>query len=130
MMEKKDILIIHGTDYKNMTIRILKRAGLAELIGDRNKRIGLKPNLVVARDPSEGATTHAEILEGVVAYLQECGFNNLTIMEGSWVGDNTRDAFRAAGYERISRQYGVPFKDMQADTWISGSAIPRHRWIS
>lgn len=64
MMEKKDILIIHGTDYKNMTIRILKRAGLAELIGDRNKRIGLKPNLVVARDPSEGATTHAEILEG------------------------------------------------------------------
>ena len=35
MMEKKDILIIHGTDYKNMTIRILKRAGLAELIGDR-----------------------------------------------------------------------------------------------
>ena len=80
MMEKKDILIIHGTDYKNMTIRILKRAGLAELIGDRNKRIGLKPNLVVARDPSEGATTHSEILEGVVAYLQECGFNNLIIM--------------------------------------------------
>ncbi len=122
MMEKKDILIIHGTDYKNMTIRILKRAGLAELIGDRNKRIGLKPNLVVARDPSEGATTHAEILEGVVVYLQECGFNNLTIMEGSWVGDNTRDAFRAAGYERISRQYGVPFKDMQADTWKSCDA--------
>ena len=59
MMEKKDILIIHGTDYKNMTIRILKRAGLAELIGDRNKRIGLKPNLVVARDPSEGATTQS-----------------------------------------------------------------------
>lgn len=122
MMEKKDILIIHGTDYKNMTIRILKRAGLAELIGDRNKRIGLKPNLVVARDPSEGATTHSEILEGVVAYLQECGFNNLIIMEGSWVGDNTRDAFRAAGYERISRQYGVPFKDMQADTWKSCDA--------
>lgn len=37
-MEKKDILIIHGTDYKNMTIRILKRAGLAEQIGDRNKK--------------------------------------------------------------------------------------------
>lgn len=32
-------------------------------MGDRNKRIGLKPNLVAARDPSEGATTHAEILE-------------------------------------------------------------------
>ena len=41
-----------------------KRQGLAELIGDRNKRIGLKSNLVVARDPSEGATTHSEILEG------------------------------------------------------------------
>ena len=50
MMEKKDILIIHGTDYKNMTIRILKRAGLAELIGDRNKRIGLARTLQNAED--------------------------------------------------------------------------------
>ena len=38
-------------------------------------------------------------------------------MEGSWVGDSTPQPFRAAGYDRISRQYGVELKDLQADTW-------------
>ena len=52
LMKNNDILIIHGTDYKNMTIRLLEQAGLADLIGDRKKKIGMKPNLVVAKDPS------------------------------------------------------------------------------
>ena len=37
-MKNNDILIIHGTDYKNMTIRLLEQAGLADLIGDRKKK--------------------------------------------------------------------------------------------
>lgn len=117
LMKNNDILIIHGTDYKSMTIRLLEQAGLADLIGDRKKKIGMKPNLVVAKDPSQGATTHGELLEGVICYLQNNGFRNITIMEGSWVGDSTPAAFRAAGYDRISRQYGVELKDLQADTW-------------
>ena len=117
LMKNNDILIIHGTDYKNMTIRLLEQAGLADLIGDRNKKIGMKPNLVVAKDPSQGATTHGELLEGVICYLQNNGFRNITIMESSWVGDSTPAAFRAAGYDRISRQYGVELKDLQADTF-------------
>ena len=42
-MNKNDIFIIHGTDYKDMTIRLLHEAGLAEEIGDREKHIALKP---------------------------------------------------------------------------------------
>ena len=106
-MKRNDILIIHGTDYKNMTIRLLEQAGLAELIGDRNKKIVMKPNLVVSKEPSRGATTHAELLEGVICYLHDNGFRNITIMEGSWVGDSTPAAFRAAGYDRITRKYGA-----------------------
>lgn len=121
-MKRNDILIIHGTDYKNMTIRLLERAGLAELIGDRNKKIGMKPNLVVAKEPSRGATTHAELLEGVICYLHDNGFRNITIMEGSWVGDSTPAAFRAASYDRISQTYGVAFKDLQTDTWKTYNA--------
>lgn len=74
LMKNNDIHIIHGTDYKNMTIRLLEQAGLADLIGDRKKKIGMKPNLVVAKDPSQGATTHGELLEGVICYLQNNGF--------------------------------------------------------
>ena len=91
-MEKNDIIIIHGTDYKNMAKRVLEQAGVAADIGDVNKKIALKPNLVTAKAPSSGATTHSELLAGVIEYLREHGFQNITIMEGSWVGDHTAAA--------------------------------------
>lgn len=50
-MEKNDIIIIHGTDYKNMAKRVLEQAGVAADIGDVNKKIALKPNLVTAKRP-------------------------------------------------------------------------------
>ena len=57
-MERNDIIIIHGTDYKEMAKKVLERADVAGEIGDRRKRVALKPNLVTARDPSAGGTTH------------------------------------------------------------------------
>ena len=77
-MEKNDIFIIHGTDYKNMAKRVLEQAGVAADIGDTNKKVALKPNLVTAKAPSSGATTHGELLAGVIEYLREHGFQNIT----------------------------------------------------
>ena len=51
-MTKQDILIIHGTDYKEMAKQILTRADVAALIGDRDKQVALKPNLASANSPS------------------------------------------------------------------------------
>ncbi len=116
-MDKKDIFLIHGTDYKEMTKRLLKRADLAGDIGDRNKKIGLKPNLCVSASPSNGATTHSELLAGTVEYLKENGFTDITIMEGSWVGDSTASAYRAAGYDKVCAKYNVPFVDLQKDSY-------------
>jgi len=116
-MEKNDIIIIHGRDYKNMAKKVLEQADVAGDIGSRDKKVALKPNLVTAKDPSSGATTHGELLAGVIEYLQEHGFKDITAMEGSWVGDRTGEAFRAAGYDRVCRRYGIPFEDLQKDTW-------------
>ena len=116
-MNKNDIIIIHGTDHKEMAKKVMDRADVASEIGDKNKKIALKPNLVVARESSSGATTHKELLAGVIEYLQEHGFKNITIMEGSWVGDNTQSAFTAAGYRQVSQRYNVPLVDLQRDTY-------------
>lgn len=121
-MNRKDIVIIHGTDYKEMAKMVMDRADVAGDIGDLNKKIALKPNLVVARDPSSGATTHKELLAGAIEYLQEHGFKNITIMEGSWVGDNTQSAFTAAGYRQISTKYNVPLVDLQRDSYTEYEA--------
>ena len=80
-----------------MTRRLLEAVDLAGMIGSRKKRIGIKPNLVSPSPADQGGTTHPEVVEGLIRYLQEHGFHNLAIMEGSWVGDRTEDAFRVCG---------------------------------
>ncbi len=116
-MDKRDIYLIHGTDYKGMTKSLLTAAKLEELIGERSRSVALKPNLAVAEKPEYGATTHAELLAGTIEYLKEHGFSNLSVMEGSWAGARTPDAFRAAGYNEISEAYGVPLIDLQKDSY-------------
>lgn len=116
-MNRNDILLIHGTNYKEMTKHLLEKADLAGLINDSQKRIALKPNLVAPSSPSEGATTHGELIEGTLEYLLEHHFCNITVMEGSWVGAKTSDALRATGYDRILKKYNIPFADLQKDTW-------------
>lgn len=56
-MEKNQIFITCGTEYKEMTKRILEESGLAEQIGNKAFRIGIKPNMVSPSHPSNGATT-------------------------------------------------------------------------
>ena len=100
-----------------MAVKLSEAAGLAGLIGDRKKRIGLKPNLVVSRPAGEGATTHPEIAAGLIAYLKKNGFNSIAILEGSWVGDSTVNAFSACGYRALAKEAGVELIDTQTDRY-------------
>ena len=115
-MEKNEILVCYGDDPQAMAMQIAEAAGLAGLIGDRQKRIGLKPNLVVSRPASGGATTHPEIAAGLIAYLKKNNFNNIVILEGSWVGDSTSRAFRECGYATLCKESGVKLIDTQTDS--------------
>jgi uncharacterized protein (DUF362 family) len=115
-MEKHEILVIYGEDPARMAYQLAEAADLASLIGDKKKRVGLKPNLVVARPAEEGATTHPAIAMGLIEYLKKNGFTNIVILEGSWVGDNTQDAFRVCGYQDLARATGVELIDTQLDT--------------
>lgn len=119
-MNKNEILKAYGTDYKEMTKRLLVRADLNEQIRMKCKdrkdvRIGIKPNLVSPTPASFGATTHPEVVEGVVEYLQENGYTQILIMEGSWVGDKTSQAFEYCGYNDLSKRKNVPLIDSQQD---------------
>lgn len=44
-MNKNDIIIIHGTNYKEMAMQVLEKANVAEDIGDREKSVALKPKI-------------------------------------------------------------------------------------
>ncbi len=114
-MKKNEIYLIHGTDHLEMTKRLLSEAGLSDMIGDRGASVGIKPNLVAASAPSQGATTHGGLVAGAIEYLKEQGFSRITVMEGSWVGADTVQSLRAAGYEKLLKRYQVPFVNLQKD---------------
>ena len=114
-MNPNEIIKRYGSDPMEMTMSLLEYAGLAELIGDADKRIGIKPNLVTPTPASYGATTHPEIVEGLVCFLQEHGFKNIIITEGSWVGDRTAEAYEYCGYRTICEKFDVPFVDTQQE---------------
>ena len=112
------LYIAAGTQPKKMTIDLLERInpfkGKSEDI-----KIGIKPNLVCASPAEEGATTHPEIIEGIIIYLTSKGFNNIKIIEGAWVGDSTKLAYKVCGYEDISKKYGIPLIDLKDDDYAT-----------
>ena len=125
IMQKNQILKIYGTDYFQMTKEILEESGLAEMIEHRKTelgksnqelQIGIKPNLVSPSEASWGGTTHPEVVEGIIVYLQEQEFTRIAMLEGSWVGDKTQESIEVCGYDRLSKKYRVPFWDMQKDS--------------
>ena len=117
-MKKNEIYIKSGTEYKEMTKELLEQCDLAEQIPAKDLQIGIKPNLVSPTEASWGATTHPEIVAGIIEYLQEKGFAKIAILEGSWVGDKTTEAYELCGYRELSEKYQVPFWDMQKDTGV------------
>ena len=116
-MKKNEILVMYGTNPAEMAVKIAEEAGLAELIADRKKRIGLKPNLVVPRPAEEGATTHPDIAAGLIAYLKKNGFDNIVILEGSGVGESASRAFSVCGYSALAKKTGAELVDTQKDSY-------------
>ena len=115
-MLKNELIVVHGSDPAEMTRQALAAAKIETLIAP-GAHVALKPNLVVSKPASSGATTHPEILAAVIDYLRSKGFEHISIMEGSWVGDTTARAFAAAGYKELSERLGVPLIDLQRDSW-------------
>lgn len=130
-MEKNQIVIKSGTCYQEMTREILEYCDLEAHILDKSKelygsesrslRIGVKPNLVAPVTADYGSTTHPEIVAGILEYLKSHGFENLVILEGSWVGDRTEESYEVCGYKDLCETYAVPFLDMQKERGVTVS---------
>lgn len=132
-MEKNEIYILRqaglpeetenpdawNPEIERRTGELLKRAQLSSLIlrkcGSYEAKILLKPNLLGPIPASQGATTHREVVSGLIRYLRDQGFQDLLVAEGSWVGDRTEDALLVTGYSEMLRDLDVPFLDLQRD---------------
>ncbi|MCF8093489.1 MAG: DUF362 domain-containing protein [Desulfotignum sp.] len=108
------LYVIHGNDPQAMTCQLLEYLQPFKHL-PAHAVIGIKPNLVTATPAGHGATTHPQIVEAVVAFLQAGGFSRIKIIESAWVGENTAKAFKVCGYTALSKKYGIPLKDLKQD---------------
>ncbi|MFP4661903.1 MAG: DUF362 domain-containing protein [Halanaerobiales bacterium] len=119
-MENKKIYVIYGDNPREMINELLEGSDIGKDIGkkiDVDGLIGIKPNLVLAKESSSGATSDSGIAAGLIEYLQEKGYRNIVILEGSWIGGDTARAYKKCGYERLSRKYNIPLIDLKKDSY-------------
>lgn len=121
-MNESDIHVIYGSrDIARMAYELMDAMDVAAEL-QKNTRIALKPNFAVSKPADSGATTHPEVAEGILQYLTKHGFCNISIMEGSWAGADTKTSFRVCGYETLAKQYGVPLHDLKKDAFVERQA--------
>jgi uncharacterized protein (DUF362 family) len=113
-MYSNNLLVIYGQKPLQMAYEIMSVANVKSMLS-KDMKIALKPNLVVEKPHTSGATTSPEIVEGIVKYLKDNGFNNISIMESSGVGNSATRAYKVCGYDRISAMYNVPLIDLSND---------------
>jgi len=104
---------------------------LADRIRDvEGKRVLLKPNLLAAREPSMGVTTHPAVVGAVIDYLRKYGAE-------VFVGDSPAGAVR--GVRRVWEKSGmldlceskrVPLVNFEAGGWVTRSVGDRVYQIS
>lgn len=118
-MKRNEIYKTYSKDYEQATYALLQQSNLEQHILEkglgRELRIGIKPNLVSPTPAEYGATTHPEVVRGIISYLQDHAFSNLVMVEGSWIGDKTSESYEYCGYQQISEDYQVPFVDTQKE---------------
>ena len=122
-MKRNEIWRSYGTDFKEMTKRLLLQAGLEELLPEKSARIAIKPNLVTPAPASFGGTTHPEIIAGIIEFLQERNYKEIVVAESSWVGDRTSEAFDYCGYNALAKKYGVRLIDCQKEKGFSADCM-------
>ena len=110
------IFVSYGSDIVRNTFDTLVASDIG-LYLSAGHCVSIKPNLVVPCPARDGATTHPEVVEGIILFLRDFGVKNIKIIESSWVGDSTKRAFEYCGYEELSRKYGVPLIDLKGDSF-------------
>ncbi len=117
-MANNTLLMLEGKDYRDMAVRAMETCDVAGRIPGKESLIGIKPNLLGPIPAQDGATTHPEVVEGIIDYLRSHGFSRIVMLESSWVGDKTSDSLLVTGFDELSRRTGVPFWDLQEDKGI------------
>jgi uncharacterized protein (DUF362 family) len=104
---------------KTMVSNCLQDLGGIEQLVPPGSRILLKPNMVVAKPNSSGATTNPLILDALIEHLMQTSPGEIIIGESSEVGRDTMQAYRVTGVYDVAQKWKVTLLDFKKDHQIS-----------
>ena len=109
------ITIAYGTDIAKITYDALAASDIGSYLKSGLK-VAIKPNLVNDTPASNGATTHPEVVEGIIVFLKEYGLHDIRVIESSGLGKSTKHAYKVCGYADLARKYDIPLIDLKSDS--------------
>jgi uncharacterized protein (DUF362 family) len=119
MRDKCYTVAVHSDEnIKTMVSNCLKDLGGIKQLIAPGSRILLKPNLVVAKPNSSGATTNPLILDALIEHLISTSPYEIIIGESSQIGDDTLEAYKLTGIQDIAQKWKVTLLDFKKDNQI------------
>ncbi len=104
---------------RSMVSHCLEDLGGIEQLIDPGSTILLKPNMVVAKPNSTGATTNPLILDALIEHLMRTSPREIIIGESSQIGDDTLEAYKVTGIQDVAQKWKVTILDFKKDHQIS-----------
>ncbi|MBA7528658.1 hypothetical protein ES705_20846 [subsurface metagenome] len=116
MGDTRYTVAVHSDEtIKTMVGNCLQDLGGIEKLVPPGSRILLKPNMVVAKPNSTGATTSPLILDALIEHLIRTSPCEIIIGESSEVGDDTLQAYKITGVYDIAKKWKVTLLDFKKD---------------
>ena len=100
-----------GTDRMQMIFDVMKPFHSEIKAGIKNKKVVIKPNMVVTNNPL--CATHKDAIRAVLEYLKPIYKGQVIIAESS-SSVNSSDGFGNYGYTDLENEYNIKFVDLNA----------------
>ena len=124
------VSVVRCSDYSQGKVRkALKQAlnligGIGGII-KRGHRVLVKPNMLSARPPERGVTTHPSLLQAVVEMLKEVGAEPLIGDSPGGVNRDIANFWEVCGYKEVSEVTGAPLVNLERN--LEEVEVPRGR---
>jgi len=107
------VSIQHDKTVSEMIQTALDDLGGIKYLIPPNKKVLIKPNLVIAKTNDTGATTNPQVIEEIIKQVLKTNPSEIALGESSTAGDNTMIAFQVTGMDKIAQKYGVKIIDFK-----------------
>lgn len=112
-----DVSVIYGTDVPDMVAKLIERHDPFRNLSS-NAKVVIKPNIVVSRSRWKGNNTDPAVVEQIIIHLKEKGIHNITVGDGSGMGNSATRAFDICGYREIAAKHTVALVDLEKDSFV------------